>query len=101
MRMLVYVEFPVEKFNAMVRDGTAGPMLKRIMDDLRPESCHFIENHGCRGCMLTIEVAEPSSVPSIAEPFFLNFDAKVEFHICMTPEDLGKAGLDELAKKWG
>ena len=51
--------------------------------------------------MMTIDVAEPSTVPSIAEPFFLGFDAKVEFHICMTPEDLGKAGLEDLSKKWG
>jgi len=34
-------------------------------------------------------------------PFFLNFNADCEFRIAMSPEDLGKAGLDELGKKWG
>lgn len=28
------------------------------------------------------------------------FNAEVEFHIVMSPEDLERAGLDELGKKW-
>jgi hypothetical protein len=46
------------------------------------------------------DVAEPSDVPRIAEPWFLIFNADVEFHIVMSPGDLEKAGLDKLAKKW-
>jgi len=36
---------------------------------------------------------------AISSPFFLNFNADCEFRIAMSPEDLGKAGLDELGKK--
>jgi hypothetical protein len=34
--------------------------------------------------------------------FMRNFlyEADCEFRIAMSPEDLGKAGLDELGKKW-
>jgi hypothetical protein len=39
-------------------------------------------------------------VPSFAEPFFLNFNADCRFRIVMSPEDLGRAGLEELGKKW-
>ena len=46
------------------------------------------------------DVDDPSKVPSFAEPWFLNFNANCEFHIVMTPEDLAKAGLEELGKKW-
>ena len=28
------------------------------------------------------------------------FNADVEFHIAMTPEELGRAGLDKLGEKW-
>ena len=35
----------------------------------------------------------------IAEPWFLLFDADVQFHIVMSPEELGRAGLEVLAKK--
>jgi hypothetical protein len=40
-------------------------------------------------------------VPAIAEPFFLTFDASVEFRVVMTPEDLGAAGLEALGEKYG
>jgi hypothetical protein len=46
------------------------------------------------------DVAEPSDVPRISEPWFLIFNADVKFHIVMSPDDLEKAGLEELAKKW-
>jgi hypothetical protein len=42
-----------------------------------------------------------SQVPTFAEPWFLTFNARVEFKVAMTPEDLGRAGLDALGKKWG
>jgi hypothetical protein len=42
-----------------------------------------------------------SDVPRLAEPFFLNLNAEVEFRICMLPEDLAKADLPALGKKWG
>jgi len=28
------------------------------------------------------------------------FNADVQFHIAMTPEELGRAGLEEIGKKW-
>jgi len=47
-----------------------------------------------------VDVDHPSSVPTLAEPWFLGFDAEVQFHIVMSPEELGRANLDGLAKKW-
>jgi hypothetical protein len=32
--------------------------------------------------------------------WFLTFNANVEFKVVMTPDDLKKAGLDEIGKKW-
>ncbi len=50
--------------------------------------------------LAVVDVKEPSSVPSIAEPFFLQLEAECSFHVVMSPEDLKKAGLEELGKKW-
>jgi hypothetical protein len=50
---------------------------------------------------MVIDVADASDIPAIAEPFFLHFNASVCFHPCMTPEDLAKAGLEELGRKYG
>ena len=39
-------------------------------------------------------ISKNARMPSIAEPFFLTFNATVEFRVSMTPEDLGAAGLE-------
>jgi hypothetical protein len=49
---------------------------------------------------LIVDVAEPSRVPVIAEPWFLSFGANCEFRVVISPDELGKAGLDALGKKW-
>ena len=100
MRMLVDLEFPVEPFNARVKDGTAGRIVQSILAELKPEAAYFTARHGKRGGTMVVDLPDPSKIPSIAEPFFLHFHAAVSFHPCMTPEDLGKAGLDELGKKY-
>jgi hypothetical protein len=89
-----------DEFNDAVRDGTAGDTLKEIVDDAKPEAVYFTEFDGQRTVVMVVDIKEASDVPKYAEPWFLNFDADVEFHVAMTPEDVGKAGLDKLAAKW-
>src|SRR5438105_14654114 len=101
MRMLMSVTFPHEPFNGLVRAKKAGPILRRILEEMRPEAAYFTEQDGTRGAVLVIDVADASRVPTFAEPFFLNFNADCRFRIAMSPEDLGRAGLDDLAEKWG
>ena len=43
---------------------------------------------------------DPSKIPALAEPWFLTFNADVELRVAMTPEDLARAGLEALGKKW-
>ena len=100
MRMLLNVRMPHEPFNTLVRQGKAGAILGRILDDIKPEAVYFSEQDGKRGGTFLVEVKEPSRIPAIAEPFFLQFNADCRFHIVMSPEDLKKAGLEELGKKW-
>ncbi|MBI4483367.1 MAG: hypothetical protein HY652_10810 [Acidobacteria bacterium] len=49
---------------------------------------------------MIVDIADPSKVPALAEPWFLSFNADVEFHIVMSPNDLERAGLGAVAKKW-
>jgi len=100
MRMLMQVKFPHDKFNAAVKDGTAGEKMKRILDDLKPEAVYFTLVDGRRTAILIVNIDDPSKVPSFAEPWFLSFNADVQIHIVMSPEDLGRAELDGLGKKW-
>jgi hypothetical protein len=100
MRILLHVKIPHETFNAAVKDGTADAKMKKILDDLKPEATYFTEFHGRRSALLILDLPEASKIPSIAEPWFLLFNADCEIHVVMTPEDLAKAGLSDLAKKW-
>jgi hypothetical protein len=101
MRMLLNVKIPHRSFNAAVRDGTVGPKLHKILESIKPEAAYFTEENGGRGVILIVDLADPSKVPALAEPWFLTFEADVEFRVVMTPDDLKHAGLEELGKKWG
>lgn len=101
MKMLLQVRIPHDKFNAAVRDGSAGAKLNRIVEETRPEATYFTEIDGCRGAILIVEVDDPSQIPAYAEPWFLMFDADVQFRVVMTPDVLKRAGLDALGQKWG
>lgn len=100
MRMLMLVQLPLEPFNTHVKNGSAGAKMKRILEDIKPEAAYFSERNGKRGGILVVNMDSPSDVPRLAEPWFLTFNAEVEFRIAMTPEDLGRSDLDALGKKW-
>ena len=38
MRMLVEFALPLEPFNSLVRNGTAGATIEKILGDLKPEA---------------------------------------------------------------
>ena len=100
MRMLMKVQFPHKPFNAAVKDGSIGAKVKSILDALKPEAVYFTETDGHRCAIMIVDLATPSAVPKLAEPWFLGFEANVEFHIVMGPDDLQAAGLEALGKKW-
>ena len=100
MRMLMHVKIPHREFNDAVRDGTAGQKMSRILEETRPEAVYFTEYNGQRGAIMIINLEDPSKVPAFAEPWFLTFNANVEFHIVMVPDELKRAGLDALGEKW-
>lgn len=100
MRFVLHISLSVDKFNQAVRDGTAGPKIGRILEDTKPEAAYFCAKDGKRGGFLIVNLSDASEIPRFAEPWFLHFDATVEFLPAMTPEDLQRAGLDQIAKKW-
>lgn len=101
MRTMLTVSFPNEEFNAAVRDGSVGPKTKAILDEVKPEAVYFAERNGLRTAILIVELESTSMMPALAEPWFLTFNARVEFDVVMTPEDLDNAGLEKLGEKWG
>lgn len=100
MRMLMKISMPNEPFNTLVREGRATQTMERLLGAMKPEAAFFAEMNGERTGILVVEVPAAHDIPRLAEPFFLTLGAKVSLHPCMTPEDLGKAGLDALGSAW-
>ncbi len=100
MQMLMKVQFPLQKFNAAVRDGSVGDKLGKILGFIKPKGAFFTAENGCRGGTFVVEVHDPKQMPQLAEPFFLLFDAKVEYLPYMTPEDLAHSGLEKMNEMW-
>ena len=101
MRFILVATMPHEPFNTLVRKGTAGDTIAKILAALKPEAAYFTDHVGKRTAVLIVNLESTSQIPSFAEPWFLNFQADCEFHACMTPEDLQKSNIAELGKKWG
>ncbi len=100
MKMLVDFTLPLEPFNTMVKNGTAGPTIEKVLGDIKPEVVYFTNRDDMRGGTMIVNLADESSVPSVAEPLFLAFNSAVTFRIVMSAEDLASAGLDEIGARY-
>ncbi len=74
--------------------------MRKILDELKPEAVYFTDNNGRRSAIMIVDLADASRLPFYTEPWFLTFNADIRARLVMTPEDLGKAGLEELGRKW-
>jgi hypothetical protein len=102
MRFLVKVNIPVESGNAAAKAGKLGSTIQSILADLKPEAVYFTDNNGQRAGYLFLDMQDASQIPAIAEPCFLAFNAAIEIHAVMTPDDLDKAGggIENAVKKY-
>jgi hypothetical protein len=98
MRTIMRMTIPVEAGNDSVADGSMQKTLESLLSDLKPEAAYFFAQNGERGGFIVFDLKDTSQIPSIAEPLFSAFKAKLEFHPAMNVEDVRKA-LSELGKK--
>jgi hypothetical protein len=103
MRMLLKANIPVGPGNAAIKTGALATKIKQILDDLKPEAAYFGEDDGERTAYLVLDMAEPSDLPRIAEPFFQAFNARITARPVMTLDDLAKAGpaIERTVKNYG
>jgi hypothetical protein len=94
MRFLVKVNIPVEAGNRAVKDGKLGPTIQFILADQKPEAVYFTDDKGMRTVLVFLDMQDASQIPAMVEPWMLAFDARIEVHPVMVPEDLAKAGSD-------
>jgi hypothetical protein len=103
MRVLMKIEMPTEMTNAAMANGTMSKTVRAILDEQKPEAAYFIEFGGKRTAIVVVDIAEAAQIPALAEPWFLAFNANVELHPAMLPEDLMDAGphIERAVKRYG
>ena len=93
MRMLLRVSIPVDAGNAAIKAGTLASTIQAILADLKPEAAYFFaDDDGQRSGSIVFDMANPSQIPAVAEPWFLAFNARVSLRPIMSAQDLAAAG---------
>jgi hypothetical protein len=95
MRVLLNVEIDTTKGNALIAARRMDEVMQRLLTNLKPEAAYFYALNGNRGMTLVVDAADGASLPSMAEPFWVEFGARVEALPCMTADELGE-GLSRL-----
>lgn len=102
MRTMLQFSIPVEAGNKAARTGAFGPTFQKIVEGLKPEAAYFTtQANGERGGLIVFDLKDTSHIPAVAEPFFLNFNARVNFYPVMNAQDLANAapGIEKAVKE--
>lgn len=102
MRFMLKAILDTERANAATRAGTLAKTIQAILGELKPETAYFTDDHGKRTAYVFFEMRDASQIPAVAEPWFLAFNAHLEFHPVMVVKDLAKAGagIEHAARKY-
>src|SRR5438552_1475085 len=102
MRFLLKVNIPVDAGNAAAKAGKLGATIQSILAEMKPEAAYFTDNNGQRTGFIVVDMQDASQIPAIAEPWMLAFNASIEIHPVMVPDDLAKAGpaIERAVKKY-
>ncbi|MEV4430969.1 hypothetical protein ACN9M0_34075 [Streptomyces sp. R-07] len=90
MRMLLKVQMDTPASNEAIKQGKLLELMESAMKQLQPEAAYFTVDNGCRTAFLFFDLADPSMMPKISEPFFMEIGAKIHYSPVMNPEDLRK-----------
>ncbi|WP_030690515.1 hypothetical protein [Streptomyces globisporus] len=90
MRMLMKVQMDTATSNEAIKQGNLLKTVEGALEELRPEAAYFTVEDGCRTGYLFFDLEDPSRLPKISEPFFMEMGAKIHYSPVMNPEDLRK-----------
>lgn len=97
MRTVLTVIIDIEAGNRAIKTNKMGDILGNLSARIKPESSYFWTHNGERRGQFVFDLHDPSDIPSIAEPLFMELNARVEFAPVMNLEDLQK-GLARTAQ---
>ncbi len=96
MRTAMRVSIPVDAGNRSIQEGRMESALEKVLQSLKPEATYFYpDEQGRRNMFIVFDLKDPSDLPAISEPFFMELEAEVYMAPCMNKEDL-KTGLSKM-----
>lgn len=98
MRMMMKVSIPVEAGNRGVKEGILPKTVMGFVEQMKPEACYFTTEGGKRTAFLFFDLPDPTMMPTVAEPFFANLNAGVDWSPVMNLEDM-KVGVEKTMKR--
>lgn len=97
MRMMLKARMDTQAANRLLQDGTMGELMEKVLASLNPEAAYFGPTAGGRCAYIVFDMADPSQLPSISEPFFTELNADIDIFPVMDREDL-RAGVSQLGR---
>ena len=91
MRFLVRAQISTDAGNRMIKNPKFMQNLEDYIKKVNAETSYFFEAGGDRTFVFIVNLESSDMIPSVAEPLFQDFGAKVEFHPVMVLEDLKQA----------
>ena len=98
MRVMMKVSIPVEAGNRGIKEGILPKTVMEFVEKMKPEACYFSPEGGKRTAFFFFDLADPTMLPSVAEPFFQNLNAGIEVSPAMNLDDM-KAGVEKAMKR--
>lgn len=96
MRTMLKVVLPVEAGNKAIVDGTLPKTVQNMVEANKPEASYFYAENGKRSMLFVFDMKDATQIPKIAESFFMELNAEVQFYPVMNAHDL-KIGLAKVA----
>ena len=90
MRTMMRVTIPADAGSAAIKSGRLPKLMAEVAAKLKPEAAYFTADGGKRTAYFFFDLADSSLIPGIAEPFFGELSAAVEFMPVMNADDLQK-----------
>ena len=77
--------------------------IEAILAEQKPEAVYFTADKGQRTAFVFLKLNDSAEIPKVAEPWFLAFNARVECHPVVLPEDIERAGpaIEQAVARFG
>ena len=100
MRTMFTASLDVTAANAAIKSGALPKLIEHTAKSLKAEAAYFYTECGKRTACFVFDLKDSSQIPAIAEPWFMQLNAAVDFRPVMNLDDL-KKGIEAAMKSAG